>query len=115
MPATHRLDLPAIERALREVQSRFAELSRHFTEPRDPLTDEVLHDFLVDLFSGDQQGAGEGFGKAAGQAGEGVPIHRADAVAYLGKVFGMNGIHPSSLQSLTWSTRTSGEESSMRQ
>jgi hypothetical protein len=28
------------------------------------MTDEVLHDFLVDLFSGDQQGAGEGFGKA---------------------------------------------------
>ncbi|UZE15811.1 hypothetical protein LOY70_18000 [Pseudomonas sp. B21-054] len=46
MPVTHRLDLPAIERALREVQSRFAELSQHFTEPRDPLTDEVLHNVL---------------------------------------------------------------------
>ena len=46
MPATHRLDLPAIERALRKVQSRFAELSRHFTEPRDPFTDEVLHNVL---------------------------------------------------------------------
>ena len=46
MPATRRLDLPAIERALREVQQRFAELSRDFTEPRDPLTDEVLHNVL---------------------------------------------------------------------
>jgi len=46
MPAPRRLDLPAIERALREVQSRFSELSRHFTEPRDPLTDEVLHNVL---------------------------------------------------------------------
>ena len=42
MPAPRRPDLPAIERALREVQRRFAELSRHFTEQRDPLTDEVL-------------------------------------------------------------------------
>ena len=42
MPTTRRLDLLAIERSLREVQSRFAELSRHFTEQRDPLTDEVL-------------------------------------------------------------------------
>lgn len=42
MPATRRLDLSAVERALREVQNRFAELSRHFTEPRDPFTDEVL-------------------------------------------------------------------------
>ncbi|CAI8738936.1 hypothetical protein [Pseudomonas sp. IT-P176] len=46
MSATRRLDLPAIEHALREVQSRFAELSRHFTEARDPLTDEVLHNVL---------------------------------------------------------------------
>ena len=43
MPAPRRLDLPAIERALREVQSRFSELNRHFNEPRDPVTDEVLH------------------------------------------------------------------------
>ena len=42
MRATRRLDLPAVERALREVQARFAELSQHFTEPRDPFTDEVL-------------------------------------------------------------------------
>ena len=42
MPASHRLDLSAIENALRKVQSRFAELSQHFTEQRDPLTDEVL-------------------------------------------------------------------------
>ena len=42
MPASHRLDLSAIEHALRKVQSRFAELSQHFTEQRDPLTDEVL-------------------------------------------------------------------------
>ncbi|MDB5995975.1 MAG: hypothetical protein JWP42_3111, partial [Pseudomonas sp.] len=46
MSAKRRLDLPAIERALREVQGRFAELSRHFTEPRDPLTDEVLVNVL---------------------------------------------------------------------
>lgn len=46
MSAKRRLDLPAIERALRKVQGRFAELSRHFTEPRDPLTDEVLHNVL---------------------------------------------------------------------
>ncbi|WP_455924484.1 hypothetical protein [Pseudomonas putida] len=42
MPATRRLDLHAITRALRDVQARFGELSRHFTEPRDPFTDEVL-------------------------------------------------------------------------
>jgi hypothetical protein len=46
MSAKRRLDLPAIERALREVQRRFAELSRDFTEPRDPLTDEVLQNVL---------------------------------------------------------------------
>ncbi|KTC63765.1 hypothetical protein AO262_32005 [Pseudomonas fluorescens ABAC62] len=46
MPATRRLDLPAIERALREVQRSFTELSRDFTEPRDPLTDEVLGNVL---------------------------------------------------------------------
>lgn len=42
MRAMCRLDLSAVERALREVQGRFAELSQHFTEPRDPFTDEVL-------------------------------------------------------------------------
>ncbi|MHC8314156.1 hypothetical protein [Pseudomonas sp. LB3P31] len=46
MSGKRRLDLPAIERALREVQGRFAELSMHFTEPRDPLTDEVLVNML---------------------------------------------------------------------
>ncbi|PRA27918.1 hypothetical protein [Pseudomonas poae] len=46
MTATRRLDLPAIERALREVQGRFAALSQDFTEPRDPLTDEVLQNVL---------------------------------------------------------------------
>ncbi|MDH1012937.1 hypothetical protein N5J43_24875 [Pseudomonas nicosulfuronedens] len=46
MPATRRLDLRAIERALREVQGRFGELSQCFTEPRDPFTDEVLHNVL---------------------------------------------------------------------
>lgn len=46
MSAKRRLDLPAIERALRKVQGRFAELSRHFTEPRDPLTDEVLRNVV---------------------------------------------------------------------
>lgn len=47
MSAKRRLDLPAIERALVEVQSRFAELSRHFTEQRDPFTDEVLQNMLA--------------------------------------------------------------------
>ena len=46
MSAKCRLDLAAIERALREVQSRFAELSGHFTEQRDPFTDEVLQNVL---------------------------------------------------------------------
>ncbi len=46
MSAPRRLDLHAIERALREVQGRFAALSRDFTEPRDPLTDEVLQNVL---------------------------------------------------------------------
>lgn len=46
MPAMRRLDLSAVERALREVQGRFAELSQHFTEPRDPFTDEVLLNVL---------------------------------------------------------------------
>lgn len=46
MPATRRLDLPAIECALRDVQQRFAELSKYFTEPRDPFTDEVLYNVL---------------------------------------------------------------------
>ncbi|MFI7858355.1 MULTISPECIES: hypothetical protein [Pseudomonas] len=46
MDATCRLDLPAVERALRKVQGRFAELSRQFTEPRDPFTDEVLSNVL---------------------------------------------------------------------
>lgn len=46
MSAKRRLDLPAIERALRKVQGRFAELSTHFTEPRDPLTDEVLRNVV---------------------------------------------------------------------
>lgn len=49
MSAMRRLDLPAIERALRKVQGRFSELSRHFTEPRDPLTDEVLQNVLEGL------------------------------------------------------------------
>lgn len=46
MLAPPRLDLPAIERALRDVQARFAELSKQFTEPRDPLTDEVLQNVV---------------------------------------------------------------------
>ena len=46
MSVKRRLDLPAIEHALREVQAHFACLSKHFTEPRDPLTDEVLHNVL---------------------------------------------------------------------
>lgn len=47
MSATRRLDLPAIEGALRKVQGRFAELSEHFTEQRDPLTDEVVENVLA--------------------------------------------------------------------
>jgi hypothetical protein len=47
MPTTHRLDLPAIERALREVQAHFAQLSQHFTEQRDPFSDEVLQNVLA--------------------------------------------------------------------
>ena len=47
MFAKRRLDLPAIEAALREVQGRFAELSMQFTEPRDPFTDEVLNNVLA--------------------------------------------------------------------
>ncbi|MGW7774085.1 hypothetical protein ACTWM0_14155 [Pseudomonas machongensis] len=46
MRATRRLDLSAVERALRDVQRRFTELSKHFTEPRDPFTDEVLQNVL---------------------------------------------------------------------
>lgn len=47
MFAKRRLDLPAIEAALREVQGRFSELSMQFTEPRDPFTDEVLNNVLA--------------------------------------------------------------------
>lgn len=47
MPTTHRLDLPAIERALREVQAHFAQLSQHFTEQREPFSDEVLQNVLA--------------------------------------------------------------------
>jgi hypothetical protein len=47
MPAKRRLDLPSIESALRDVQQRFTELSRYFTEPRDPFTDEVLQNVLA--------------------------------------------------------------------
>ncbi len=46
MGVTHRLNLSAVEQALREVQGHFAELSRHFVEPRDPFTDEVLENVL---------------------------------------------------------------------
>ena len=46
MPAKRRLDLTAIERALREVQSRFDELSQHFIEQREPFSDEVLQNML---------------------------------------------------------------------
>ena len=45
-PVKRRLDLAAIERALREVQSRFDELSLNFTELREPLSDEVLQNVL---------------------------------------------------------------------
>lgn len=41
------LDLPAIARALREVQAHFGLLSRDFVEPRDPFNDEVLDNVLA--------------------------------------------------------------------
>ena len=47
MPTQRRLDLVAVERALREVQARFEELSLHFTEQRDPMTDEVLENVIA--------------------------------------------------------------------
>lgn len=47
MPTQRRLDLVAVERALREVQARFDELSLHFTEQRDPMTDEVLENVIA--------------------------------------------------------------------
>lgn len=47
MPTQRRLDLVAVERALREVQGRFDELSLHFTEQRDPMTDEVLENVIA--------------------------------------------------------------------
>ncbi|MGO4004019.1 hypothetical protein ABVN23_23405 [Pseudomonas fluorescens] len=47
MPTQRRLDLIAVERALREVQARFDELSLHFTEQRDPMTDEVLENVIA--------------------------------------------------------------------
>lgn len=47
MPTRRRLDLAAVERALREVQARFDELSLHFTEQRDPMTDEVLENVIA--------------------------------------------------------------------
>jgi hypothetical protein len=47
MPTPCHLDLPAIERALREVQAHFDFLSRDFVEQRDPFTDEVLGNILA--------------------------------------------------------------------
>lgn len=47
MPILRHLDLPAIERALREVQARFDLLSEEFVERRDPFTDEVLENILA--------------------------------------------------------------------
>lgn len=45
--APARLDLRVIEGSLREVQRRFAALSTHFSEPRDPLIDPVRHNLLA--------------------------------------------------------------------
>lgn len=42
-----RLNLPVIERSLREVQRHFAVLSERFCEPRDPLVDHVRDNLLA--------------------------------------------------------------------
>lgn len=47
MPKTRKLDLPAIECSLREVQAHFDSLSRNFVEQRDPFNDEVLENVLA--------------------------------------------------------------------
>jgi hypothetical protein len=47
MSTPRHLDLPAIERSLREVQTHFDLLSRDFVEQRDPFNDEVLDNVLA--------------------------------------------------------------------
>lgn len=47
MTVPRHLDLPAIERALREVQAHFDSMSRDFVETRDPFSDEVLANILA--------------------------------------------------------------------
>ena len=47
VPTPGRLNLPAIERSLREVQRHFAILSERFYEPRDPLIDHVRANLLA--------------------------------------------------------------------
>lgn len=47
MTVPRHLDLPAIERALREVQAHFDSMSRDFVETRDPFSDEVLSNILA--------------------------------------------------------------------
>lgn len=47
MTVPRHLDLPAIERALREVQAHFDSMSRDFVETRDPFSDEVLANVLA--------------------------------------------------------------------
>jgi hypothetical protein len=47
MPAPCHLNLPAIDRSLREVQAQFDLLSERFYEPRDPLVDAVRQNLLA--------------------------------------------------------------------
>lgn len=47
MPAPRRLNLPAIERLLMQVQASFNLLSEGFTEPRDPFIDAVRRNMLA--------------------------------------------------------------------
>jgi hypothetical protein len=47
MPAPRRLNLPAIEHLLMQVQANFNLLSEGFTEPRDPFIDPVRRNMLA--------------------------------------------------------------------
>lgn len=47
MPAPRRLNLPAIERLLMQVQASFNLLSEGFSEPRDPFIDAVRRNMLA--------------------------------------------------------------------
>lgn len=47
LPASNRLDLPAIEAALRAVQRNFPEINRRLQSPRDRLDDTVVDNILT--------------------------------------------------------------------